>query len=202
VEITDHMQMYADAGTEGTTLLPFFTYFYKNCFGMNFRKIVLSACAVPILICVVIISGCKKTVTTTQTSQGTLSAVVGGSNYTASIVIGAYSSTYDVFAIAGYLPNGNDTSILQVNLPLSVPVNFPFNTDTAFAGIVYTQNNGAVEFDAEGGLGHAVIDILSWDSTNHKISGTFSGTLYQDTNPNDSVIITNGIFNTSYSVIN
>jgi hypothetical protein len=172
---------------------------------MNFRKIVLSACAVLTLVLVFIVSGCKKTVTTTETTQGTLSAVVGGSNYTAPYVIGAYSTTYDVFEIAGYMPNGSDTNAIEINLPLSVPVNFPFNTDTAIAGLTYLQNNGSagtVEYDAEGGVGQAVIDITSWDSVNHKISGTFSGTLYVDTNLSDSITITNGIFNTSYSVVN
>jgi len=38
------------------------------------------------------------------------------------------------------------------------------------------------------------------DSVNHKIIGTFSGVLYNVTGGSDSLVITNGTFNTGYTV--
>jgi hypothetical protein len=169
---------------------------------MKYKKLILSTVILSALACFILISGCKKSSSSGTGSQGTLTATIGDSTFTAKITIGAYSSTYDVFAVAGYTFNGSDTNALTIDLPIPVPVNLPFNTDTAFAGLSYSTNNGLYVYSAEGGVGHAVIEITYFDSVKNQITGNFSGVLVQDTNQGDSIVITNGLFNTSFTVVN
>ena len=49
-------------------------------------------------------------------------------------------------------------------------------------------------------LRHSLLTVNSWDSVNHKISGTFSGVLYNITGGSDSLIVTNGTFTSTYTV--
>ena len=144
----------------------------------------------------------KSTQTAGYLSQGTITATVGGVNYAPPLTEAVYSSVYSTFAVLGLQP-GKDTTYLRIGLPLSgFTIGTPFSLDTArTSGLSWYDSQRTYEYDAIFGQGasHSLINITSWDSTQLKISGTFSGVLYNINNLSDSIVITNGAFNTSYT---
>jgi hypothetical protein len=83
-------------------------------------------------------------------------------------------------------------------------LNQPFNTDTTDMTLFYYTNGssgkqygvGSYWFGAGSGL--AVMTVTSLDTNAHKISGTFSGSLYASAS--DSIVVSNGKFSSSYTV--
>ena len=144
----------------------------------------------------------KSTQTAGYLSQGTITATVGGVNYAPPLTEAVYSSVYSTFAVLGLQP-GKDTTYLRIGLPLSgFTIGTPFSLDTArTSGLSWYDSQRTYEYDAIFGQGasHSLINITSWDSTQLKIAGTFSGVLYNINNLSDSIVITNGAFNTSYT---
>ncbi len=57
-------------------------------------------------------------------------------------------------------------------------------------------SKGTLDFDSDNPPSHGTLKITSWDKTGLKIGGTYSGVIYDGSN--DSVVITNGAFNTTY----
>ena len=91
---------------------------------------------------------------------------------------------------------------LEILVPSPVTVNKPFLTDTTSASIYYYPNgpvNGK-DYNASYGWGHGTMTVTSVDTVNHKIAGTFSGTLHNFLDINDSVVLINGKFNTAYTI--
>ena len=150
-----------------------------------------------LLFAVTLIAGCHKNNATTN-SEGTLSATIGSSPYTASFTYGDYIAAIPGMIAIGLVPAGKDTTFLQVTLPYPLPLNLPFSTDSTSLGLSYYNASHTKNYDAYTGFGHGLVTISLFDTVNRKISGTFSGTLINDLNYNDSVIITNGAFNTAY----
>ena len=133
-------------------------------------------------------------------SQGTMSATVGSSAFTANSTFGVYSSNLSSLVVIGFVRNGaTDSTFLQLNLHYPLPVNQPFSTDTTSFDLSYYTASRAKAYDANKSSGHAIATISILYSVAHKITGTFSGTLLNDTNANDSIVITNGKFSTSYT---
>jgi hypothetical protein len=144
----------------------------------------------------------KSTQTAGYVSQGTLTATVGSANYAPSLTEAAYSpSTFNNFVLG--IQSGKDSAYLRVELPLTgFTIGTPFSSDTATAsGLFWFDSQRTYEYDAVNGNGpsHSLINITSWDSAHLKFAGTFSGVLYNINNLSDSIVITNGTFNTSYT---
>jgi hypothetical protein len=145
----------------------------------------------------------KGTTTTGYVSQGTLTAAIGSTNYAPSLTEAVYSPvTYTTFAVLG-IQSGKDSTFLRVELPLTgFTIGTPFSSDTATAsGLTWFDSQRTYEYDALNGTGasHSLINITSWDSAQLKVAGTFSGVLYNISNLNDSIVITNGTFSTTYT---
>jgi hypothetical protein len=145
----------------------------------------------------------KGTQTSGYQTQGSLTATVGSTNFAPSLTEAVYSPiTYTTFAVIGLQP-AKDSTYLRVELPLNgFTIGTPFSSDTATtSGLSWFDSERSYEYDALfGNFGsHSLIDITSWDSVNRKVAGTFSGVLYNISNGSDSIVITNGTFNTTYT---
>jgi hypothetical protein len=170
---------------------------------MTAKRLKYSALAALILGLSGLVACQKGTQTTGYQSQGTLTATVGSTNYAPSLTEAVYSPiTYTTFAVIGLQP-AKDSTYLRVELPLNgFTIGTPFSSDTAVSsGLSWFDSQRTYEYDALfGNFGsHSLIDITSWDSVNRKVAGTFSGVLYNINNGSDSIVITNGTFNTSYT---
>jgi hypothetical protein len=149
-------------------------------------------------------SSCKKS--NNSSSGSGVNATIAGTAFNPSVTTGIYGQSEGLWVINGFLMKSGDTSIITVGIYKSFPssepqfvVGKPFTTDTTSASVDYFVNglSGKV-YDASNGDGFATFTVTSLDTTAHKIAGTFSGTLYASAT--DSVVVTNGSFNTSYTV--
>jgi hypothetical protein len=169
---------------------------------MTLKRLKLFALAIPVLGLSGTIACNKGTQTTGYVSQGTLTATVGGANYAPSLTEAVYSTNLSTFAVLG-IQSGKDTTYLRVELPLTgYTIGTAFSSDTSTAsGLAWFDSQRTFEYDALFGTGasHSLITITSLDSATLKVSGTFSGVLYNINNLSDSIVITNGAFNTSYT---
>ena len=170
---------------------------------MTAKRLTYSALAALILGLSGLVACQKGTQTSGYVTQGTLTATIGSTSYAPSLTEAVYSPvTYSTFAVIGLQP-GKDSTFLRVELPLTgFTIGTVFSTDTAVSsGISWFDSQRTYEYDALFGTfaSHALIDITSWDSVNRKVAGTFSGVLYNISNGSDSIVLTNGAFNTSYT---
>ncbi len=169
---------------------------------MTVKRWTIRAFALPLLGLCCIVACSKSNQKTGYISQGILSASVGGASYIPSLTAAVYSPTASTFDVLGLQP-GKDTTYLRVGLPLTgFTIGTPFSSDTVTAsGLFWFDAQRTYEYDALFGNGasHALITITSWDSSALKVAGTFSGVLYNISNGSDSIVVSNGTFNTSYT---
>jgi hypothetical protein len=169
---------------------------------MNGKRLSLAAVISLTMLTLWGIAGCSKNNSSSTASEGTMTATVNGTAYTAkAYVIAGYLTSYGQIIVQGDSINNNDTTEIQVAMPYPPAVNVPISTDsTQFAAVTYVR--GGVEYDAFNGYGysHGVITLSSADTVNHRVIGTFSGVVYNTALSTDSVVLTNGTFNSTYSV--
>lgn len=144
-------------------------------------------------------TSCKKS--NSSTSGGSLSATISGSAWTTTVPT---QTTYDhvsgVFDIGGGSIKSGDTTTLGVIIGTPFPLHTVINSDTGNIDIVYANFHTLAGYDGGQQAGHSLVTVSSWDSVNHKIAGTFTGVLYNISGGTDSLVVTNGAFNTSYTV--
>lgn len=154
----------------------------------------------PIALCfssLLLAAGCSKSNNNLPT-DGSLSATAGGTNFIAAQVGGAYSQSLNFMGVLGETIKSNDTTGIQIQFAYLPPVGITFSSDSTETGLTYFVPGK--RYDGFLGLGKVVLNFSVVDTLNHKLAGTFSGTVINDSNPNDSVVVTNGMFNTTYSV--
>jgi hypothetical protein len=164
---------------------------------MYLKKLILPGlCAFAIL---AISVGCKKSNTITNSSS--LSAAMGSTNINISgSNLGSwYSTDSSIFEIGGLSLYGKDTAILGIQLTPPFTVNTAV-TDWRSVSIDYYIPSTSQDYFAGDGLGHVSLTVTAQDTVNHRITGVFSGVLYNGISGNDSMVVTNGKFNTAYIV--
>lgn len=134
---------------------------------------------------------CKKD---KDSNSGALSATINGAAYSPSVVAGVYSSGY--ITINGLQIQSGDSLLLSLDIPDTAHVNN--SIDLYSGGITYTKWKSKNTYTYNFNGSHGATILTSFDKTNKKVAGTFSGVIYSITNSNDSVVVTNGKFNTSY----
>jgi hypothetical protein len=148
-------------------------------------------------------TSCKKS-SDGGSSAGISATLSGsGSGFQAKSTLGLYSQSSGYIAVAGVMPKANDSLILEVDISDTAKLNTPMTTDLwPTEGIYYYSVQSFTDYEAWAQSGHGTITVTSWDQTNHKIAGTFSATMLNQSGIGaaDSVIATNGTFNTSYVV--
>jgi hypothetical protein len=144
------------------------------------------------------VTSCKKS--SSGGSSAALSATVSGTAWAPSIPVEAfYIANSQEFGVAGLQLKGGDSVILSVGFPGPITLNQAVSSDTSFlTTVAYEDSKTANDYEGGFSSGHALVTVTSYDATNHKIGGTFSGVLYNLGSGSDSIVITNGSFNTSY----
>jgi hypothetical protein len=142
-------------------------------------------------------AGCSKTNSSLSTN-GTLSATAGGAAFNATQVGGVYSRSLGFMAVLGYSIHSNDTTGFQLQFAYVPPVGITFSSDSTPTGLTYFIPGR--RYDAFLGQGKVLVNLSVADTVNHKLAGSFSGTVYNDAILTDSVVITNGKFSSTYSV--
>jgi hypothetical protein len=144
---------------------------------------------------------CKKSNSSSSSAQ--MTATVNGSAWANDVPVQAlYAQSFGIGAfevIGGYYKSGDTTAFaIEFNTPFVLHT--AISSDTAIVDIGYINSTTLAEYDGGSTAGHSILMISSWDSVNHKITGTFNGVLYNVTGGSDSLVITNGNFSTGYTV--
>lgn len=150
------------------------------------------------------LESCSKNNTTSYTTDGTVTATLNGGAWSAKsyVVAGYVTIISPQIIVEGDSITNGDTARMQIAVPYILPVNqlIPFDT-TAYAGALgISYSTHGKLYQAFGGFydSHGAITLSTADTVGHHVAGTFNGVLYATTN--DSVVITNGAFNTTYQV--
>jgi hypothetical protein len=164
---------------------------------MDLKKLILpTVCAFAFL---AISVGCKKSNNSTS-STSAISASFGSTAFSASTAntFVWYSTDSTIFQFGGFAVNGGDTTGLefQIFTPFTVGTTI---TDQTMVNMDYFVSS-IKDYAAGWGQGHVAMTVTSQDTVNHKIAGTFTAVLYNQVTQNDSLVVTNGKFNTAYIV--
>lgn len=139
-----------------------------------------------------------------NTSYG-ITSTFGTANFQATSYSNTYSESGSTFTINADMTTTADTSSLLLRFQSPSQLNVPFNSDTALATtIIYSIGQGSDNYIAglDAAYGHCLITITAWDSTQHTIAGTFSGETINSSSSADSLSMTNGKFNLTYTTTN
>lgn len=138
-------------------------------------------------------TSCKKS----SSGSNGIAATVNGSGFNPSQVQAV--DLQGTITAAGMSISGKDTLGIAVSFADTVSVNKAqdiFNSDN----VLVTYKNKTLQYDSWSGYSHGTLTVTTLDKTGKKIAGTFSGVIYSSFNGNssDSVVVTNGSFNTTY----
>jgi hypothetical protein len=144
---------------------------------------------------------CKKS-NSSGSSSTQMTATVNGSAWASNVPVQAlYAQSFGVgaFEVIGGYYKGKDTTAFAIQFNTPFVLHTAISSDTAVLDIGYVNSTTLTEYDGGSTAGHSILTVSSWDSVNHKISGTFSGVLYNVTGGSDSLVVTNGSFSTGYT---
>ena len=153
----------------------------------------LFACS---LACVVIVS-CSKS--NSGSSTATFSATVNGKTFNPAVVGGEDVTSGGFFYIAGNQFATTDTVILSLILADTPVLNTPLPFDGVNTIMAYQDFKTGVVYSNEGIPGPGAITVTYHNTQGAQLTGTFYGTLYNQTSASDSIVITNGKFNVLYT---
>jgi hypothetical protein len=146
-------------------------------------------------------TGCKKS-SNNGGGSGSMSATVSGTAWANSYpLVGLYATSGGTggFEIVGFQFKSGDSTSLDLDFPAPIVLNQAMSTNTSSFIIAYTDSKSGAGYGALVGIGNATLTITSYDSTGHTIGGTFSGVLYNTSTFADSIMVTNGKFNLSFT---
>jgi hypothetical protein len=149
-------------------------------------------------------AGCKKSSSSNSGGSGSMSATVAGTAWNNSFAtVGVYTSipgSGGSFEVVGIQIKSADSTAFELLFSSPFALNQPVGTDSSSLVVAYTDSKSLSSYTALAGLGNAVLTVTSYDSTGHTIAGTFSGSLYNTGNYSDSIVVTNGKFNSAFTV--
>ena len=135
-------------------------------------------------------------------SSAAITATVGGSAWANNFPVqGVYSTLGGAFVVGGVQVKSGDSTAFEVSFGAPVTLNKPLTSDGVIVDVGYIVEKTQTFYDGSPvSGGHSTVTVTSYDSTGHKVSGTFSGVLYNENNANDSVVVTNGNFSATYLI--
>ena len=143
-------------------------------------------------------TSCKKS--NNNSSNGSMSASVNGTAWATNFpATGLYSTAGGEFEIAGIQYKSGDSTGFVLLFTTPITLNRAISSDTANLDVGYVDVHSQLQYDGGAIAGHSILTVTSYDSTGHKIAGTFSGVLYNVSGGSDSLTITNGTFNSTYT---
>ncbi len=103
--------------------------------------------------------------------------------------------------VGGVQVKSGDSTAFEVAFGAPVTLNKALTSDGVIVDVGYIVEKTQTIYDGSPVAGgHSTVTVTSYDSTGHKVGGTFSGVLYNQNNANDSVVVTNGNFSSTYLV--
>lgn len=148
-----------------------------------------------------LIGSCSKSNNNNSNNSAAVTANLGGTVFTPAIPLAYYSESLQTYEVGGYTVKSNDTTALLITIPGPVTVNATMNANTSNISLQYYLNgsNGKAYIAGGGsGFGSLNLKVTSLDTVGYKIAGTFTGSMYAS--PTDSIVVTNGSFNTTYLI--
>jgi len=146
---------------------------------------------------------CKKSNSNPSAASGSTSATLDGTATAFTYTQGLELTGLQI-GVSGYNLVNGDTVYFGVSVPDSARVNVPYSI-TAWSNLQYWDRNHTFEYDSwlAFPMDHGNVTITSWDKDSKTIAGTFEGVLYTSVGlgnfANDSLVITNGKFNATYT---
>lgn len=159
------------------------------------KKITVPALAFALVL--LIAAGCKKSNDNGSGSSG-IGATVAGTAWQSQLVVGLAPSDDSFIFLTGFYGKAGDTTLIELDISDTTHIGQadPFSGSS----VSYTKSNGTTYSGEDFWGGHGSITVTSWDKNAHKIAGTFNGVFYNTQNSDDSIVMANGHFNTSYIV--
>jgi len=137
-------------------------------------------------------ASCKKS--SSSPSSG-LSVSINGTAFTPAQV--AAFDYQGFMQVTGYKITGTDSSAVYLQFDDTTSLNKPADIGyySTNAEVVWTDKSTI--YDSWNYYSHGTMTVTSYDKTNKKVSGTFSGVFYASSGT-DSVKVTGGTFNSAY----
>lgn len=153
---------------------------------MKNRKLLVLSSAFALALSIGVTS-CKKD----KDEAKPLSATVNGSGFDP-LYVTASARSGDIH-IEG---TSKDSSYLIVNFPDTAKVNTTYDFDDA--GIYYFDTKKNAIYTYFSSNAHGTVTLSTFDKSNKKVAGKFTGVIYNWDGSKDSMVVTNGQFNTTY----
>jgi hypothetical protein len=149
----------------------------------------------------VVFSGCQRHDNLPNAAGGTVTATLNGARDSSTEIAAIQVVSSDLFYVAGINITSGDTTTLSVTFSDSVDLNTPIPFDGFFTFMEYTDSKSGTAYSNEGTAANpGLVTLTAWNPPTQTIVGTFLGTLYNQANPLDSIVVTAGAFNVAYSV--
>jgi hypothetical protein len=103
-----------------------------------------------------------------------------------------------LFVITGLMPKAADTFQLQLLIRDTINVHSKLTFKNNEATLYHINTKGSPTYSSLAWYAHGEITFTSVDKSNKKLAGQFSGVIYIHGAPADSLVITDGQFNTTY----
>jgi hypothetical protein len=146
------------------------------------------------------IAGCSKS-NNGSSSSGITASVNGTAWGNTFATVGLYAKAAGTFQIIGAQYKSGDSTAFGLAFVSPITLNSAMSSGSASIDVSYINAKTQAIYDGSAiAGGHSILTVTSYDSTGHKVGGTFSGVLYNEANQNDSLVITNGKFNSGFTV--
>jgi hypothetical protein len=99
--------------------------------------------------------------------------------------------------LTGYKIAGTDSSALYIQFNDTTSLNKPADIGYYSTNAQAVWTDKSVDYDSWNYYSHGTMTVTSFDKTNKKVSGTFSGVFYTSSGT-DSVKVANGTFSSAY----
>ena len=151
--------------------------------------------------CLLGTASCSKSSNNNNSSSESMTASINNTAWAANSGVGGSFTVADsTFDIAGAEIKSGDTTGFSITFYPPITVNKAFNSDTTSTiDVQYADAKTGALYDGGILAGHSVLTITSYNTSNYTIGGTFSGVLYNTSTFADSIMVTNGKFNLSFT---
>jgi hypothetical protein len=165
---------------------------------MNFRVYFPAATVIVLSVSLLATTGCKKS---NSSSSGNFTATINGTSWVSNIPeTGELISSAAIFELGGIQYKNGDSTAIALTFSAHAHFGNPLNStdSTELVDLGYVDLKTKTAYDGGTIAGHSIITITSYDSVAGKIDGQFSGVVYNISGGSDSLIISGGIFNTTF----
>ncbi|HLX66906.1 MAG TPA: hypothetical protein VKR41_07910 [Puia sp.] len=134
-------------------------------------------------------------------SNGSMTASINGTAWKANYAVGgSLIVAANTFELAGAQIASGDTTEFSLTFYTPIQVDMAFSSDTASLDIQYSDLKTGALYDGGSLAGHSMMVISTYNTANSQIAGAFSGVLYNVTNGNDSITVSDGTFSAPFSM--